>query len=703
MARDPLKVHDSQVQQAGDATRVSGTVEAPARAGQIAASPGRFSALLVRLRALVLGHPALLAVLLIALVAIAPLLQPGYFWGAHDARHDVYFLFEYDQAVQEGNWFPRWGPDWAFGYGYPFWIIYAPLGVFAGEFFHHFGALDWESSVKAVLALSIVLSGLGMYGFVRSWLGRSAGVVAAAAYMLFPYHLVDTYVRAALPESMALALFPLVLWSLRETVIRPRLPAVLAAALAYACLMWTHNLSAVIFTPGLAVYVLALLWWQRGRRIGAHAQRPAVPDGHPSDGNPGPHSALESPAPAEAAPQVEPLHVEPEKRSLTPAPWLLSLVAPALAVALGLALSAGFFVPALLESRYINQTQWFGQYYNPFQHFVYFNQLFNPTWGFGISQPGPDDVAQGSLSYQLGAVPFLFALIALVTAARLGRDRRRELWLWGLWGAAAIFLTLSISAPAWRLPLVPYAQFPWRYLMLAAAPISVLAGSLVAGPAPGGRQSTGSPRVAWPAAILVALLVLGSYPYLKVEMRAPTLEQGPVSYQALMRFQRTSDEMTGITAWVDWQKRPLWSDMADVWISGRQVTTRVDYTNVKQDKTLAVNAEGMGSDFEEVWYYTDFDDKAITFNRFWYPGWRAYLLDGKHGKIVRELPVERENGPLARVVVPVPQGQGFLLMRFEDTPLRAAARGLTYTSIAVMILACLYLVARRLSVYPKTP
>ena len=165
--------------------------------------------------------------MLLGLVAIGPLLQPGYFWGAHDARHDVYFLFQYDKAVQEGNWFPRWGPDWAFGYGYPFWIIYAPLAVFAGELFHHFLGLGWEASVKAVLGLSILLSGVGMYGFTRSWLGRRAGLVAAVAYMVVPYHLVDVYVRAAVPESVALAFIPFVLWGFRETTLRPRLPALL--------------------------------------------------------------------------------------------------------------------------------------------------------------------------------------------------------------------------------------------------------------------------------------------------------------------------------------------------------------------------------------------------------------------------------------------------------------------------------------------
>ena len=219
---------------------------------------------LVRWRALLRPSAFSLLVLLFGLVAIAPLLQPGYFWGAHDARHDVYFLFQYDRSVLAGNWFPRWGPDWAFGYGYPFWIIYAPLSVILGELGHHFLGLGWETSVKTVLGFSIVLSGLGMYGFARSWLGRRAGLLAAIAYMLIPYHLVDVYVRAALPESLALALLPFILWSFRLTVVRPRLASVLAAGFAYAALWWTHNLTALIFTPALMVYVLALAWWREG-------------------------------------------------------------------------------------------------------------------------------------------------------------------------------------------------------------------------------------------------------------------------------------------------------------------------------------------------------------------------------------------------------------------------------------------------------
>ncbi len=240
--------------------------------------------------------------------------------------------------------------------------------------------------------------------------------------------------------------------------------------------------------------------------------------------------------------------------------------------------------------------------------------MFNPAWGFGISQPGPDDIAQGAMSFQLGAAATLLSLVALVTARRLKPSLRREVWFWGLWAAVSIFLTLNVSALAWRyLPIVPYAQFPWRYLMLAIIPLSVLPGTLVADgrwPMAGGKRQFAirNSQVAhgetlWPAFLLSALLLLSSYPYLRVEMREPTVEQGPVSYAALMRFQRTSDEMTGVTAWVDPQKRPNWSDMADLWVKGVAVTTRVDYSRVPQNRTLAVNSEDVGSAHEQVYWF----------------------------------------------------------------------------------------------------
>jgi hypothetical protein len=245
---------------------------------------------------------------------------------------------------------------------------------------------------------------------------------------------------------------------------------------------------------------------------------------------------------------------------------------------------------------------------------------------------------------------------------------------------AAVFLMLPVSALAWRyIPIVGFAQFPWRYLMLAILPLSILPAALVAWPALQRRAGL------LPAFALAALLLLSSAPYLRIEIIEPTPEQGPVSMSALMRFQRTSDEMTGVTAWVDPQRRPIWSDMAELWVQGKEVTTRVDYGTVPQNETLAINSEDVGTAHEQIFYYAEGPGQTVTFNRFWYPGWNAYLLDGKDGRPVERLDVRREDGPLARVVVPIPQGQGYILLRFEDTPLRTLARWITVATLVVTI------------------
>ena len=251
----------------------------------------------------------------------------------------------------------------------------------------------------------------------------------------------------------------------------------------------------------------------------------------------------------------------------------------------------------VVERGYVNQTQWFGEYYDPAQHFVYFRQLFDPSWGFGISQPGPVEAQQGGMSYQLGLAATLLSLAALVFARRMRPALRREAWFWGAWALVSIFLTLNLSALVWRyVPIVPYAQFPWRYLMLAIIPLSILPAMLVADGCGGcgwqmadseWRMADSGWRVAvgrwklagerWQTAaslFLAALLFLSSAPYLKVEMREPTKEQGPVSMAALMRFERSSNEMTGVTVWVDPEQIPVWSDMAELWVQGKEVTTR---------------------------------------------------------------------------------------------------------------------------------
>ncbi|HRI57796.1 MAG TPA: hypothetical protein PK170_11960, partial [Anaerolineae bacterium] len=308
--------------------------------------------------------------------------------------------------------------------------------------------------------------------------------------------------------------------------------------------------------------------------------------------------------------------------------------------------------------------------------------------------------------------------------------RRRELWLLLAWLLLAIFLMLPISTWAWRhVGFVSFAQFPWRWLMIAALPLAVLAGSTALlggrlsrtlypeeqlGPTGRGLRQPGAPAnntLNLATLLLALLLILGSYPYLRVETIDPTPQQGPASPAALMRFQQSSNEMTGAPQWVDLSQRPLWSDMAELYVQAdspslppdaskaeidaaiaRQlaaVTSKVDYRLMPQSETLAVWSQELGAAHERLWVHAGAPGQEIVFNIAWFPGWRVYLLGGETGPIVSELPLRREDGPLARIVVPVPEGEYTILLRFEDTPVRTLGKAVTAVGLALFLAAAL--------------
>lgn len=603
--------------------------------------------------------------LLLSLPAIGPLLQPDYFWGAHDARHSVYFLYQFDKAIRDGVWYPRWAPDFAFGYGYPFFNIYGPLSSYLGEIFHLTG-FDIVTSVKIVFGLSVVLSGLTMYLFVRRLLGRPAGLIAALVYVYLPYHLFDLYVRAALAESVGFVFVPLTFWGFYESVTRPRWPALLGAALAYAGLMFTSNLLALLFTPILGLYVAYLLLMN---------QRMA-------NGELGLTHALRS----------------------TLRRLFISSLSPAFVLFLGLGLSAIFWLPAFVEYRYVRVDQWVGGRFAFGDDFVELFQLFSPRWGFGASIPGPDDQA----GFQIGLVATLLLVLSFVAAPKIASPTiRRSLYFFQAMTLIVLFLTTPISYPVWRaLPLSTFAQFPWRLLVVAAPLIAILAGTILAEEVSGVKWNN-SP---FPTLILSCLILLSSYPYLQAEVRDPKPTEGPVSQAALFRFQQSSDEMTGQTAWV--QRIPNWSSLAEQVERGGQITSKVNYSALPTDNSVGVYSMEMDSVHELLWVGTEKEGQRITFLIPYYPGWQTYIYEdlGPH-----DGNLDKSKGPVTRIgplvdrpalsttpiegwmVVPIPTGPHFLELRFEDTPVRIVGRWISVISLLILVSLGIFSINRKSS------
>jgi hypothetical protein len=519
----------------------------------------------------------------------------------------------------------------------------------------HFLGVSYTNAVESIFGLSIAGSAAAMYLFVRSWGGRQAALISALVYVFLPYHLLNLYVRANLAESMAFVWMPLCLWTLRQMLVRPHYGWFVGLAASYGGLMLTSNLIAVLFSPFLGSYALVLTF-------------------------------------VYGAPALQ--------RRAGVGEWLAGVlrrgVPGALALVAGLGLSAIFWLPMVLEYKWVRVDQWFDGRYDYAGHFVEWYQLFSPDWGFGVSTVGPDD----PIGFQLGLAALLLAVAGVFLAWPKMAALRWEIGVWVIGALLSIFVALTWAAPLWQLPvigaLLRNAQFPWRWFSATAVCLSALAGLPLAGTADNHRHGLSLGLVG-----LAAVVLLSSYPLLRVEIREPA--EGPVSLAALMRFQQSSDEMTGSTYWT--KEIPTWSGMATNYITLERngepivpVNSLFDYAIVDYDKEtgFVVDSITHNSIMEEDYYWSPLPGRRIIYNQFYYPGWRAYLLDGKGGKPVQELPViPEETGTLGRMTVPVPVGEGYVLLRFEDTMPRIVGRWISLGTLALLALGGLALIAYR--------
>jgi uncharacterized membrane protein len=91
---------------------------------------------------------SLLTYTAIILALIFPTLKM-YMWSGHDELCAVVRVYELCKLWWvNGPFHAPWQADWAFGYGYPFYTFYAPLGYYAGALFHFILGLDYGPATK---------------------------------------------------------------------------------------------------------------------------------------------------------------------------------------------------------------------------------------------------------------------------------------------------------------------------------------------------------------------------------------------------------------------------------------------------------------------------------------------------------------------------------------------------------------------------
>jgi hypothetical protein len=561
------------------------------------------------------------SLLLVGLILAAPLLQNAALC-LDDAALHVYRTVALDRALHDGLLYPRWFPDLAYGYGFPFFNYREPLGYYLVELVHLLGA-SVPLALNLVLAGGLITSGLTMNLWISDVFDRPAGFVAAIVYMAAPYTVLDSLVRANLPEAIALALMPLILWAFRRLLLRGGRKYFALAVLSFAALLLAHNISSLIFVPVLIVYILVL------RAAFASKDRPITRH---------------------------------------------SLLVTLLAFVLALALTAFFWLPALAEGQsaqlYLTHTARGNDYHF---NFATAAEVFGPL------DPSDPALLNPPLRIALGWAQIVLAVLGVVLIKRLtSYEQRAHVVIAALAAAIFIFMALPISQPVWdALPLIRFVQFPWRFVGRAILPISLLAGAatycVVRGAYSAGRNPLLLRITRYSLLAIFTLPVLLSvtpllYPRICASATALTITD-------VFAYERATGNIgvdpLGAYLPVTVKERPTSSPLEEQY-AAHEVIQRLDRSTLPAG--THVTAERYSPNRAEIELDAPQAFQA-TYLTFAFPGWTA-RLDGQPVPIVPSEP----NG---LITFEVPAGQHTITVAFEDTPSRTLANVISLAALIV--------------------
>jgi hypothetical protein len=549
----------------------------------------------------------LVAVCVAGALVLWPWLDPRYsFYGPLDAHNHVMRVYFLDHLLRQGAFFPRWWPDLALGYGYPLFNYYPPGAYFVAGAMHLAGATIYRS-VQLLGAFAVALGAGGSF-VLGAWLfGRvSAAVALSCAFVLAPYPFLTTlYGDGTLPQALGLGLLPWLLAFAWRATQRPGSRYVLGLGATLAALLLTHSLTALLgagmLVPWIAGATLGLA--PGGRRAGA---------GRALGG-----------------------------------------------VALGLAISAFVWLPALLEQGAVRVE--LGQL--PYLRFE------RSLWPFPLDLrwtfPAPRSSSSESPRASVAQVALLCAGAGVWAAGILHRRSA------GRAGTGAVSAAVLVAATTWLLngtwsrpvwesvPLLASVQFAWRLWGPFSLAVAVAGASLFAA-APGARY--------WRWALgglltgLVALNALTLRPPPPAPASAPPAS--PAGAKAREDEGTTLVALAGTTSTGEFLPRAVVFDApldtyqgsreayegpfpSGGWIAGRvwpySGEVRVRRVRDAPARTVAEVQVGGSAPAE------------VAFRTLAFPGWRAYV-DGRRAPY-RTPPVDRATRlGHGFVVVDVPPG-----------------------------------------------
>ena len=359
-------------------------------------------------------------IVLLGIPTSVNLLRPGYF-SMHDDIQAIR-LYEMERCLLDGQIPCRWSPDMTAGYGQPLYNFYSVFPYYTGVSLRIFN-LQFIDIAKILFLFTLIPSGIFMYLLVKEFFGRPAGLIGAIFFLYAPYHAIDSYVRGALAEAFAITFFPLIFLSIYKLIKEEKIGWLVSLVFSLSAVFLSHNIMNMIMSPFVVLWVIFCLVYLKKIR---------------------------------ALPKI-----------------LLGLL-------WAMGISSFFLIPAFLEKKYVTIESLMMNYYDFHLHFVTKGQLlFSRYWDYG-----PSAGVNSRMSFQIGwphwwmiiaVIPFLIFFLK----KKVQIDKVLMTVFFVFMFLVSSFFTHSKSLFLWEsIPMLPFVQFPWRFLGAITFSCSFVAGAV---------------------------------------------------------------------------------------------------------------------------------------------------------------------------------------------------------------------------------
>jgi uncharacterized membrane protein len=503
----------------------------------------------------------------------------------HDGEYHVVRFYEFDQVLRSGVLYPRWAPDLNYGYGIPLFNYVYPLPNYASSILHFFG-LSFIDSFKAGLFIAVLLASIFFYLWAKIFFGEKGGLTGAFFYLFSPYLFVDIFVRGSVGEAWAIAFFPAFLWAITKLILRGDKKFFVLSIVFLSLVIFSHNILAIMFFPFAIFYSIFIIYVLGNKNI----------------------------------------------KKILPV---------ALVFVLSLGLSSIFWLPAILETKYVVGLQ----VYDYTRNFPEIYQLIFPSWGSGFFGGG----LTNEMSTQIGVANLTGVVLSIFALFKLKKKNQNKkiIAFFLAFFFLVVFLMLKQSIPIWEnVPFMNYFQFPWRLLsltMLICAFLTAGVSSLIK------------------SKIFVFVLMLLAF-VLTINYNRPAyyIDRNDDYYISRPNF------MDGTNS--------IGNSFNTIWFKAEKERSKQKISLNNDRKAEAISLAPTSYSFN----LTSSQSSALIINTAYFPGWQA-KIDGK------STPVGISDKGL--IQINVPDGRKHLIkLAYAGTNAQMIAFGIVLISLALTII-----------------